>query len=105
MADREILQEYLHHFKCERNRADKTIKIQGRYWTPFLEQLGLTCGKRLSELSSQQILTFFTSDTQRRGATIGRHLAGVLRSFLRFGVQQGYLQCDLSQALPSIRSY
>ncbi len=102
---RELLQEYLHHLKCERNLAERTLKAHGIYLTPFLEELGVTSAERLSELSSEQVLTFFENYTQGRGRTIGRHLQGVLRTFLRFCLQQGYLQRDLSQALPTIRTY
>jgi site-specific recombinase XerD len=101
----QLLQEYLDYLKCERNLEECTIKRHQWYLTPFLEELGNALTKRLHELTPTQVLAFSAKCEKDRGQTIRQGLQGVLRSFLRFCLQQGYLDRDLAQALPKIHTY
>jgi site-specific recombinase XerD len=101
----QLLQEYLDYLKYERNLAEKTINQHQCYLTPFLDDLGAAPAKRLRELSPKQVLAFFTKNTQDRALSVRRCIQGTLRVFLGFCVKQGYLKCDLAQALPKVRTY
>ncbi len=100
-----LLQEYLDYLKDNRYLADTTIKQHARYLTPFLEELGVASVECLCKLSPEQVLALFTKHAQDRGTSLRRCLQGVLRLFLRFCFQQGYLQRDLAEVVPPIRSY
>ncbi len=101
----ELLQEYLDYLKCERNLAEKTVKAHQTYLIPFLEDLGAAPANRLRELSSEQVLASFTNYAQDKGQNTLQRLQVSLRVFLRFCLQQGYMERDLSQAVPGIRTY
>jgi integrase/recombinase XerD len=101
----QLLQDYLDYLKCVRHLAECTIREHRRYLTPFLEDRGSAPTKRLRELTPAQVLAFSTNYEKGRGQGIRQGLQGVLRSFLRFCHQQGYVVCDLAQALPKIRTY
>lgn len=101
----ELLQEYLDYLKGNRYLAETTIKQHRRYLIPFLEELGAAPVELLRKLSPEQVLALFTKYAQDRGTSLRRCLQGALRLFLRFCFHQGYLQHDLAEAVPSIRSY
>jgi len=90
--------------KCERNLAERTLKAHREGSTALLEHLGAPVAERLAKLSPEQVLAFFIDCTQDAGADRRRRLQGVLRCFLRFGFQKGYLERDLAEAVPPIRA-
>jgi len=100
-----VLQQYLDYLRGERNLAHSTIKAHRACIGPFLEELGEPLTERIAELSPQQVLEFFTRHTCNRASSLPRRLQGILRSFLRFCRQQGYLERDLTWAIPPIHSY
>ncbi len=100
-----LLQEYLDYLKSERNLAERTLKAHREGSTALLEHLGAPVAERLAKLSPEQVLAFFIDCTRDAGTARRRLLQGVLRCFLRFGFQKGYLERDLSEALPPIRTY
>ena len=100
-----VLEQYLDYLRCERNLSANTVKAHHAHLTPFLEQLGEPLMERLAELSPPPLLAFFTQSLQDRGLPFTRCLQGVLRSFCRFCRQHGYLERDLAEAIPVMRSY
>lgn len=101
----ELLQEFLDYLKCERNLALRTFKAYREYVTALFEALGAPVAERLSELSPEQVLDFFKNYTKGKGPDLRRRLRGILRSFFRFCLQKGYLETDLTETLPPIRTY
>ena len=102
----ELLEEYLGYLKCERDLAERTIGSHRRHLISFLDHLGPKgTAKRLCKLSPDEVQTFFTNYTQDLGRTTRRHVQGTLRGFFRFCVKQGYIDRDLTQAVPQIRTY
>lgn len=100
-----LLQHYLDYLCCERNLAQSTIKAHRACLASFLDQLGEPLTERISHLSPEQVLDFFTRHTSDRAPSLPRQLQGSLRSFLRFCRQEGYLERDLTWAIPPIHSY
>ena len=100
-----LLQHYLDYLRCERNLARTTIKSHRTCLVPFLDELGEPLAERIVHLSPRQVLDFFTRHTCNRAPSLPRQLQGSLRSFLRFCRQEGYLERDLTWAIPPIHSY
>lgn len=90
--NQKLLKEYLDHLKYERHLAADTIKAHQRYLTPLLKELGAAPAKRLHRLSPKQVLAFLRKYANERGPSSRRNMQGALRSFLRFCLQQGYLE-------------
>ncbi len=101
----ELLQEFLEYLKSERNLALRTLKAYQECVTALLEALGVPVAERLSKLSPEQVLAFFKNYTQGKGPELRRRLRGILRSFFRFCLQKGYLERDLTETLPPMRTY
>lgn len=101
----ELLQEYLDHLKYERHLAETTIDTHRKYLTPVLEELGAAPVKALHKLTPEKVLALFTNHVRDREVSSRRNVRGVLRSFLRFGHQKGYLERDLAEVVPQIRRY
>jgi len=101
----EVLQPYLDYLKGERHLAPTTLQNHRVHVTALLEDIGLPTGPRLNQLSPEQVLSFFTKHARDKSPGQRRCLQGVLRSFLRFCLHQGYLERDLSQAIPRLRTY
>ena len=101
-----LLDEFLEHLKGECCRAERTINQHRRYLVAFLEDLGVDSDREsLPQLSPEQVQVGFAHCTEGRGKSLRRRLQGILRNFFRFAHQQGYLQRDLAQAVPPIRTY
>lgn len=102
----ELLEDYLNYLKCERNLAEITIKRRQQYLVPFLEDLGADgAAERLCNVTPERVQAFFEKYTQEVAPTTRQAIVGTLRTFFRFAVKQGYLNRDLTQAVPRIRSY
>ncbi len=101
----EVLEPYLDYLKCERHLAPTTLRNHRVHVTELLEEIGSPTGPRLNRLSPEQVLSFFTKHAQDKSPSQRRCLQGVVRSFLRFCLHQGYLERDLSQAIPRLRNY
>ncbi len=101
-----LLEEYLEYLKLERNLAETTLKRQARCATLVLEDFcpsgdpGALC-----RVSPEEVQASFAKHTQDSGPEHRRDIQGFLRSFLRFCQKQGYLQRDLSGAVPRLRKY
>jgi len=100
-----VLQHYLDYLRSERNLAQSTIKAHRTCLIPFLDELGEPLLERIAHLSPRQVLDFFTRHAHNRSPSFPRQLQGSLRSFLRFCRQEGYLERDLTGAIPPIHSY
>jgi integrase/recombinase XerD len=101
----ELLQEYLDYLKRERALADKTLQAHRQCLIPFLEDLGAPAEQRLTQLTPQKVLAFLVKDNPDRAPSQRRLLQGVLRSFFRFCFQRGYLERDLAEAIPPLRTH
>lgn len=100
-----ILQEYLEHLKTERHLAGTTIETHQIHITRLLKELGADPVKVLYKLSPEQVLVLFTNSTQDRGVSSRQCLRNVLRSFFRFCQLKDYLERNLEEVIPQIRSY
>lgn len=102
-----LFEEYLDYLKRERNLAKQTLKTHRANLIPFLEHLGTDAiPSRLYKLSAEQVQSFFLTSVEKKEVrTISKPLQSVLRTFFRFCKKQGYIRHDLSQAIPSIRTY
>ena len=100
-----LLQHYLDYLRSECNLAQSTIKAHRTCIVPLLDELGKPLLERIAHLLPEQVLDFFTRHARNRPPSLLRLLQGSLRSFLRFCRQEGYLERDLTGAIPPIHSY
>jgi site-specific recombinase XerD len=100
-----LLDDYLGYLKRERNLAETTIRVRRRHLIPFLEDLGADAVPgRLANLLPERVHSFLAKG-RPDSRPISRATQATLRTFFRFCIQQGYLKHDLTQAVPSIRTY
>jgi len=99
-------EEFLGYLKLERNLAEGTIERNRRYLVPFLDELGPGAAReRLPKLSPSEVERFFVKHSEKVGPETRRGVQAFLRTFLRFCLKRGYVERDLSQAVPKIRKY
>jgi site-specific recombinase XerD len=101
----ELLQEFLDYLTRECNLAETTIKRHQKHLTPFLEDLGDVPTERLRKLTPTQVLALSTKHTQHTGQTMRQEMQGTWKVFFRFCLQKGYLERNMEQAFPKIRTY
>jgi len=100
-----LLDGYVDYLRSERSRTEPTVKAHRDHIAAFLKDVGGSPTELSLQMSHSYVLAFFTRRAQGRKLTMRRQLQGVLRSFLRFCFQKGYLDRDLGAAVPCIRSY
>jgi integrase/recombinase XerD len=101
-----LLEEYLQYLKLERSLAETTLKRHARCATLVLEDFCPSGDpEALCRVSPEEVQASFAKHTQDRGPDLRRDIQGFLRSFFRFCQKQGYLQRDLSGAVPRLRKY
>ena len=100
-----VLQQYLDYLRGERQLAQTTCQVHRACLVPLFDALGEPVMERIAQLSPEQVLDFFTRQVSTGAPSLPPSLQSVLRSFLRFCRQEGYLDRDLTGALPPIHSY
>jgi len=102
-----FLEEYLDSLRRERGLAKQTLKTHRTNLIPFLEHLGAEAiPSHLGQLEAEQVQLFcLTSVEKKEARTMSKPLQGVLRTFFRFCKKKGYIRRDLTEAVPSIRTY
>jgi integrase/recombinase XerD len=100
-----LLQHYFDYLRGEWQLAPTTCQTHRICLLPFLDVLGEPITERIAQLLPEQVLDFFTHQIRAGAPGLPQSLQSVLRSFLHYCRQEGYLERDLSGALPPIRSY
>lgn len=100
-----LLDRYADYLGSERSRTEQTVKAHREHVAAFLKDVGDSPTELSRQMSPSYVLAFFTQWAQGKRLTMRRRLQGVLRSFLRFCFQKGYLDRDLGAVVPCIRSY
>jgi integrase/recombinase XerD len=101
-----LLDDYLQWLRHYQHVGDGTLEVRAHSITRFLRWLGpQATAQGLASLTPERIETFFLSHAQLMGRAERRSMQSALRTFLRFGLQQGYLQRRLDRAVPVLRTY
>lgn len=100
-----LLDRYADYLRSERSWTEPTVKAHREHVAAFLKDVGDSPTELSRQMSASYVLAFFTQRAQGKRLTLRRRLQGVLRSFLRFCFQKGYLDRDLGAVIPCIRSY
>ncbi|MFA6011398.1 MAG: site-specific integrase [Desulfobacteraceae bacterium] len=101
-----LLDDYLTWLRNYQHATEGTLAIRAQSITRFLQWLGpeaTVCG--LAGLTPERIETFFLSHAQVMGRSKRRSMQSALRTFLRFGLQQGFFQHRLDRAVPTLHTY
>ncbi len=101
-----LLDEYLHWLRHYQHSTEETLGVRAHSISRFLQWLGAQAtAQGLAKLTPEKIETFFLDHAQAMGRAERRSMQSALRTFLRFGLQQGYLQRRLDRAVPTLRTY
>ena len=99
-----ILQEYGNWCLDNRSLSSGTSDLRCSYLGIFLkimEKKGIT----IQALTGDLVENLFLEYAQGKGKSSRRSMQGTLRSFFIFCKYQGYLEADLSTAVPTLRTY
>lgn len=101
-----LLDDYLQWLRHYHHATDGTLEARAHSITRFLQWLGpQATSQGLERLTPESIETFFLSHIQAMGRSERRSMQAALRTFLRFGLRQGYFQHRLDRAVPALRTY
>jgi site-specific recombinase XerD len=101
-----LLDDYLQWLRLYQHAADGTLEVRAHSISRFLRWLGpQATAQGLARLIPERIENFFLSHARVMGRAERRSMQSALRTFLRFGLQQGYLQHRLDRAVPVLRTY
>lgn len=101
-----LLKQYLDFERDSKGNATATLVIRRLFVKPFLRSLARRkTMTHIGELSPDQIHDYVIRTSKRLSRPSRKHLASSLRSFLRFAHIKGYLQRNLVDAVPVIRTY
>jgi integrase/recombinase XerD len=101
-----LLNDYLQWLRNYQHATEGTLEVRAHSITRFLQWLGpLATAQGLARLTPEGIETFFLPHAQAMGRAERRSMQSALRTFLRFGLQQGYFQHRLDRAVPALRTY
>lgn len=101
-----LLDAYLAWLGKERDATLGTLELRAHSLTQFLRWLGpQATAQGLSSLRAEQVERFFLADTEGKGQGARRSMQAALRTFFRFCVQQGWIDCRLDRAVPTLRTY
>ncbi|MFO8083431.1 MAG: site-specific integrase [Desulfobacterales bacterium] len=103
---RGLLDSYLDWMRRFQQVADGTIELRRHSITQFLRWLGPEATPEgLSGLTAERIEDFFLSYAKDMGRAARRSMQSALRTFLRFCLNQGYINRPLDLAVPTLRTY
>ena len=101
-----LLDDYLQKLRHYQDAADGTLAVRAHSIARFLKWLGpQATAQGLDKLTPEGIETFLLSHARAMGRAERRSMQSALRTFLRFGFQQGYFQHRLDRAVPTLRTY
>ncbi|MHA2407612.1 MAG: site-specific integrase [Candidatus Ranarchaeia archaeon] len=102
----DLLDDYIKWMKDYHNLAPGSLILRRKYLVQFLNYLGAdSTPERLSLLSSEKIQNFSLNYSRDHGQAARRSMQATLRTFFQFCLIQGYVLGDLSQAVPTLRTY
>ena len=97
----DLLRRYREHLINARGLAPATICQHMRYTRAMLDRLGIRQASQFQRWTPE-LIEQYVSGVGRFAASRCRHLGWCVRSFLRFLLQDGLIQRDLSAAVPTV---
>ena len=101
----QIEHEFEQYLRQDRGLMDVSII---RHRTPLRKFLNQCCSTGVSSfttLTGQDITQFLVQHAHDQSPSSAKNMCWTLRAFARYLVYRGYTTCDLSSAVPSIRSW
>lgn len=101
-----LLEDYLKWLEQHQHAAPGTIELRAHSIGQFLHWLGPQATPQgCSALTPEMVEHFFLTDAKHKGPAAQRSMQAALRTFLRFCLQQGYIQLPLDRAVPKLHRY
>lgn len=99
------LEEYRNHLLQDQGLAESTVHRYLGYVGPFLNDRYGDAPVELRSVSAADIIAFIRHEVRRIGRCHAKHVIVALRSFLRFARYRGYIETDLTPALPRVAQW
>jgi len=107
-GSRPVLREFAAWLERERGAALSTITVRIGSMRSFVEATtparGAWTGERV-QLTAQSLEDFFISYARKHGMAARRSMRSAVRGFLQFAACRGWVEPDLKEAVPSLRTY
>jgi len=101
-----LLNEYLKWMTNIRNSSEETLRTYRYYLIQFLKQFGVnSILKKIGSLSPEEVQTIFLDYSKEHGQNAHKAMKSTLRTFFHFCLARGYITCDLTKAVPTLRTY
>lgn len=101
-----LLQEYLTFLRDHLCITESTIRLRKNYVTSFLFALKMNrAPSKIHSLKAHTIHDYIVKTAKPFSRAKRKFLVASLRSFIRFAYLRGYLDHDLIEAVPVIRTY
>lgn len=98
-----LLSEYLDFLCNHRGLSKDTIRMRRNYVTSFLKSLRLQNDPEdIGEISVTQVYDYVIKTAKLTNRPSQKHLVASIRSFLKFAHLKGYVQLNLTEAVPVI---
>lgn len=98
----QIVQAYQHHVRQVVGLSPKTWSNHSHALRQFLESTSVERSTQLAKLTPNRLTDYLAGRSKEYQPASLRQIAGVLRQFLRFAQQQGWIIKPLSLAVPAI---
>jgi site-specific recombinase XerD len=104
--NRALLDRYAEWMVVLRNSSDESVKKHRRYVMLFLDYLDVKHSQmKFNDLSFDCVESFYLKYCDSHGSASREQMRSILRVFLRFCYNEGYVRRNLSIAVPTIRTY
>jgi len=101
-----LLDAYLQWMRHYQHASEGTLELRSHSITQFLQWLGpKATPEGLFRLTAERIEKFFLRYAQKMGRSARHSMQSALRGFLRFCLNQGYIQQPMERCVPTLRTY
>jgi len=97
-----ILSEYVDFLRNHRGLTENTIRFRRNDVISFLQPLRIQSNDDIGKISAKQIYDYIIKTAKTMPLPSRRHIVASIRSFLKFAHLKGYIQRDLTEAVPVI---
>lgn len=97
-----ILSEYVDFLRNHRGLNESTIRFRRNDVISFLQPLRIQNNDDIGKISAKQIYDYIIRTAKTMPLPSRRHIVASIRSFLKFAHLKGYIQRDLTEAVPVI---
>ena len=96
-----ILSKYIDFLRNHRGLAENTTCFRRNDVISFFRSLRIQSDENIGKISAKQIYDYIIKTAKTMSLPSRRHLVASIRSFLKFANFKGYVQRDITEAVPN----